>query len=112
MRMLVYGAGAIGSYLGAILTSAGHDVTLLTRGAQHEALSTRGLVLKGKLSGRPEPIRVHAIRPGEEKPPYDIVFVTLKAHQIAPSAEPMTQPTTNLPWFEPLCVTLYFSFDA
>jgi 2-dehydropantoate 2-reductase len=87
MRMLVYGAGAIGSYLGAILTSAGHDVTLLTRGAQHEALSTRGLVLKGKLSGRPEPIRVHAIRPGEEKPPYDIVFVTLKAHQIAPSAE-------------------------
>lgn len=87
MRILIYGAGSIGSYVGAILTSAGHDVTLLTRGAQHEALSTRGLILKGKLSGRAEPIRLHAVRPGEEKPPYDIVFVTLKAHQIAPAAE-------------------------
>jgi 2-dehydropantoate 2-reductase len=87
MRILIYGAGAIGSYLGGILTAAGNDVTLLTRGAQHEALSTRGLVLKGKRSGRPDPIRVRAVRPGEEKPPYDIVFVTLKAHQIAPNAE-------------------------
>jgi 2-dehydropantoate 2-reductase len=87
MRILIYGAGAIGSYLGGILTAAGRDVTLLTRGAQYEALATRGLVLKGKLSGRPEPIKVRAVRPGEEQPPYDIVFVTLKAHQIAPNAE-------------------------
>jgi len=87
MRILIYGAGAIGSYLGGILTLAGRDVTLLTRGAQHEALASRGLVLKGKKSGRPEPIKVHAIRPGEEQAPYDIVFVTLKAHQIAPNAE-------------------------
>ncbi|MCC7082381.1 MAG: 2-dehydropantoate 2-reductase [Burkholderiales bacterium] len=86
MRMLIYGAGAIGGYLGAILSAAGRDVTLVTRGAQLEALSTRGLVLKGKRSGRPDPIRVHAVAPGAEEPPYDIVFVTLKAHQIAPAA--------------------------
>ena len=87
MRMLVYGAGAIGSYLGAILSAAGNDVTLVTRGAQLEALASRGLVLKGKLSGRPEPIRVRAVAPGEEQGPYDVVFVTLKAHQIAPAAQ-------------------------
>src|SRR5690606_20761478 len=52
-----------------------------------EALATKGLVLKGKLSGRPEAIRVRAVAPGAEKPPYDVVFVTLKAHQIAPAAE-------------------------
>lgn len=87
MRMVIYGAGAIGSYLGGILTAAGQDVTLVTRGAQLEALANRGLVLKGKRSGRPEPIRVRAVAPGDEKPPYDVVFVTLKAHQIAPAAE-------------------------
>jgi 2-dehydropantoate 2-reductase len=85
--MLIYGAGAIGSYLGGILSAAGNDVTLVTRGPQLEALSQRGLVLKGKLSGRPDPIRVRAVAPGEEKPPYDVVFVTLKAHQIEPAAE-------------------------
>ena len=87
MRTLIYGAGAIGSYLGGILSAAGNDVTLVTRGAQLEALSTRGLVLKGKRSGRPDPIRVRAVAPGAEEPPYDLVFVTLKAHQIAPAAE-------------------------
>jgi 2-dehydropantoate 2-reductase len=87
MRTLIYGAGAIGSYLGGILSAAGNDVTLVTRGAQLEALSTRGLVLKGKRSGRPDPIRVRAVAPGAEQPPYDLVFVTLKAHQIALAAE-------------------------
>lgn len=87
MRYLVYGAGAIGGFLGGILTAAGKDVTLVTRGAHREALASRGLVLKGKRSGRPDPIRVKAVLPGEEQPPYDVVFVTLKAHQIAPSAE-------------------------
>jgi len=87
MRYIVYGAGAVGGFLGGILTAAGKDVTLVTRGAHREAMATQGLVLKGKVSGRPEPIRVNAILPGEEKPPYDVVFVTLKAHQVAPNAE-------------------------
>ena len=87
MRMVVYGAGAIGSYLGAILSAAGNDVTLVTRGAQLEALAGRGLVLKGKTSGRPDPIKVKAVAPGAEKGPYVVVSVTLKAHQIAPAAE-------------------------
>ena len=34
MRILIYGAGAIGSDLGALLTASGEDVTLLARGAQ------------------------------------------------------------------------------
>jgi 2-dehydropantoate 2-reductase len=34
MRILVFGAGAIGGYLGAILSASGADVTLVARGAQ------------------------------------------------------------------------------
>jgi 2-dehydropantoate 2-reductase len=86
MRTLIFGAGAIGGYLGAILTAAGRDVTLVARGAQYDALATRGVQLQGTRSGHPEPIRVRVCRQGEEQPPYDLVFVSLKTHQIAPVA--------------------------
>lgn len=89
MRILVYGAGAVGGYIGGILTAAGADVTLVARGALHDALKQRGLILEGPKSGRPDPIRVRVCRPGEEKPPYDLVFVGLKSHQIAGAAAHM-----------------------
>lgn len=86
MRILVYGAGAVGGFVGGILTAAGADVTLVARGAQFEALSRKGLILEGPKSGRPDPIRVRVCRPGEEKPPYDVIFVGLKSHQLAAAA--------------------------
>ncbi|HEU0289319.1 MAG TPA: 2-dehydropantoate 2-reductase N-terminal domain-containing protein, partial [Burkholderiales bacterium] len=89
MRILVYGAGAVGGFLGGILTAAGADVTLVARGAQHDALSQRGLLLEGPKSGRPDRIRVRVCRPGEEKPPYDLIVVGLKSHQIPGAAAHM-----------------------
>lgn len=91
MRILVFGAGAVGGYIGGILAAAGADVTLVARGAQHDALKQRGLILEGKTSGRPDPIRVRVCRPGEEKPPYDLVIVGLKSHQIAGAAAHMVK---------------------
>jgi 2-dehydropantoate 2-reductase len=91
MRILVFGAGAVGGYIGGILTAAGADVTLVARGAQHDALKQRGLVLEGKTSGRPEPIPVRVCRPGEERPPYDLVIVGLKSQQIAGAAAHMVK---------------------
>lgn len=109
MKILVYGAGAIGGYLGAILSAAGEDVTLVARGAQYEALSTRGIILEGPKSGRPDPIKVRAARPGEERGPYDLIFVTLKAHQLVPAAQHVRSlggkdamfvfPQNGIPWW-------------
>jgi 2-dehydropantoate 2-reductase len=89
MRILVFGTGAVGGFVGGILTAAGVDVTLVARGAQYEALSKRGLILEGPKSGRPDPIRVKVCRPGEEKPPYDVIFVGLKSQQLAAAAAHM-----------------------
>lgn len=86
MRILVYGAGAVGGFFGGILTAAGADVTLVARGAQYEALSKKGLILEGPKSGRPDPIRVKVCRPGEEMAPYDVIFVGLKSQQLAGAA--------------------------
>jgi 2-dehydropantoate 2-reductase len=43
LRFLIAGAGAIGGYIGALMSRAGEDVTLLARGAHLEAMRARGL---------------------------------------------------------------------
>ncbi|HEX3266258.1 MAG TPA: 2-dehydropantoate 2-reductase, partial [Candidatus Limnocylindrales bacterium] len=45
MRVAVFGAGAVGSYLGSRLASARADVHLIARGAHLEALRDNGLTL-------------------------------------------------------------------
>jgi 2-dehydropantoate 2-reductase len=45
MRFVVYGAGAVGGVIGGRLSEAGHDVTLIARGAHLEALRGEGLSL-------------------------------------------------------------------
>jgi 2-dehydropantoate 2-reductase len=43
MKVVVVGAGGLGSYIGAVLERAGHEVTLVTRGAHREAIEANGL---------------------------------------------------------------------
>ena len=47
MQWLIVGAGALGSILGAHLSQAGEDVTLLARGARAELLRNAGIRLTG-----------------------------------------------------------------
>jgi 2-dehydropantoate 2-reductase len=46
MRIVVYGAGAIGGVVGGRLFSAGHQVSLIARGEHLAALQAEGLVLE------------------------------------------------------------------
>ncbi len=46
MRFVVYGAGAIGGVIGALLLRAGHDVALIARGAHYQAIREHGLRLE------------------------------------------------------------------
>ena len=45
MKIAVAGAGSIGCYCGALLASAGHDVTLLGRARVLEAIRAQGLTV-------------------------------------------------------------------
>ncbi len=42
MKIAIIGAGAIGGYLGAKLAMAGEEVTFLVRGANLQAIASRG----------------------------------------------------------------------
>ena len=57
MRVLIWGAGAIGGTLGAYFARAGHDVTLVDTVTEHvEIISARGLSITGPI----ETFNVHA----------------------------------------------------
>jgi 2-dehydropantoate 2-reductase len=45
MKICIYGAGAIGGYLGVQLAQAGADVSLVARGAHLAAMRANGLKL-------------------------------------------------------------------
>jgi 2-dehydropantoate 2-reductase len=48
MKVAVMGAGAVGSYVGAMLARAAYDVTLIARPLHVEAVKQRGLVLESR----------------------------------------------------------------
>jgi len=85
VRTLIYGAGAIGGYVGGLLAKAGNDVTLLARGAQAAALERDGLSIEWP-DGRKLEVKTPVLLPGAQSAPFDTIFVTLKSMQLADAA--------------------------
>ena len=80
MKICVYGAGAIGGLMAAWLSRAGHDVSVVARGAQLDAIRRGGLRVRSK-SGI-ESFRIKAEAQAEKIGPQDYVLVTVKAQSL------------------------------
>lgn len=89
MKIAIYGAGAIGGYLGVQLALAGQDVTLIARGPHLAAMREHGLKLR--IDGKERVAHPHCTDDPAEAGPQDYVIVTLKAHS-APAAVDAMQP--------------------
>lgn len=82
MKVLVYGAGVIGSYLAHVLCAAGNDVTLLARGRRRRDLEERGLAIRHYLQRKDtvdRPEIAGALEPGVH---YDAVFAVMQYQQM------------------------------
>jgi len=82
VKLAILGAGAIGGFLGAKLTRAGEDVTLIARGPHLEAMRRDGLRVI-------EPAEEYTVHPACTDDfgvitQADAVFLTLKAHSLPP----------------------------
>ena len=89
MKICIYGAGAIGGYMGVLLHRAGAEVSLIARGAHLEAMRSNGVRLQigdEELSARPfctdDPAKLG---------PQDLVVIALKAHSV-PAVVDAMQP--------------------
>ena len=87
MRICIYGAGAVGGYLGVQLALAGEEVTLVARGAHLQAMQAHGVRLL--IDGEERRARPRCIEDPAQAGPQDTVIVTLKAHSISDAAERM-----------------------
>lgn len=82
MRFAVVGAGAIGGYLGARLALAGHEVVLIARNRNLEAIRAGGFKLIEE-DGRERVARAVRAEPRmADAGPQDAVLLTVKAHQV------------------------------
>jgi 2-dehydropantoate 2-reductase len=87
VKVCVFGAGAIGGYLGVQLARAGVDVSLVARGAHLAAMRANGLRLQ--INGKEQIEHLPCTDRPFELGYQDCVIVALKAHQIAFAVESM-----------------------
>ncbi len=108
MKVCIFGAGAIGGYLGAEMTRApGVEVSAIARGRHLAAIREKGLKLL--IEGEERVARMNATDDPAELGPQDFVIVALKSHQaweVAEQMAPLLGPETavvtcqnGVPWW-------------
>ncbi|MEN8710475.1 MAG: 2-dehydropantoate 2-reductase [Paracoccaceae bacterium] len=80
MKICIFGAGAIGGYMGVKLAQAGADVSLVARGPHLAAMQENGLTLIEE--GGTTNVPVTASDNPEDLGVQDYIIVTLKAHSV------------------------------
>jgi 2-dehydropantoate 2-reductase len=85
MKICVYGAGAVGGLMAAWLARAGHEVSVVARGAQLDAIRRDGLRVQSK--GKTDSFRIKAEADPAMLGAQDYVLVTVKAQSLTQVAE-------------------------
>lgn len=98
MKICIFGAGAIGGYMGVKLAQAGADVSLVARGPHLAAMQANGLTL---IEGDQDPVTVSVTASDDPAAlgVQDYVIVTLKAHSVPPvvdKMQPLIGPDTTI----------------
>ena len=87
MKICIYGAGAVGGLMAAWLARAGHDVSVVARGAQLEAIRRAGLRVRS--AGKEEIFRIKAEQDPAALGPQDYVIVVVKGQSLTDIALPV-----------------------
>lgn len=82
MRLLVFGAGVLGTLYAARLHGAGHDVTLLARGSRAAELEEHGIILEEEETGRRTQTRLPIITTLGADDRYDAILVLVRRDQM------------------------------
>ena len=96
MRVLVYGAGVLGSLFAARLKGAGNDVAILARGRRLADIREHGIVLTDAITGATTVTRVEALADLRPDDAYDLVLVLVRESQVA-SALPSLRASQTTP---------------
>lgn len=90
MRIVVIGAGAIGTLYGGWLLSGGAEVAFVARGARHDQIREHGIIL-GRAAGETIYRSVTVASDAAELPPADVLLVAVKTYDLAEVARAATR---------------------
>ena len=99
MKICVYGAGAVGGLMAAWLARAGHEVSLVARGAQLGAIRRDGLRLRSQRSEGIEVLHPRAASDPARLGTQDCVIVAVKGQSlpdVAAGISPLLAPQTSI----------------
>lgn len=82
MRILIYGAGVIGSIFAGKLAASGQDVTILARGSRAEALRQNGIILSMPGAKEAEYIAVNVTEQLAPDDVYDYIIIVMQRTQV------------------------------
>ena len=104
MRILIYGAGVIGSLYAALLADAGYDTSIYARGKRLEFLKKNGLLYKKNQNIR----RAKATILGElsDNDAYDFILLTVRENQLYEALTELKNNKSNI------IVTMVNSLDS
>ena len=103
MRILIFGAGVIGSLYGALLAEAGYDVSVYARGRRLESLIRNGLLLKSGAMIRKAPVKVlSSFQPDDC---YDFIILAVRENQLHAALKDLRQNSS------PTIVTMVNSLE-
>lgn len=99
MNILVYGAGAIGGYIGGMLALSGNRVTFVARPAQAEIINSRGLTVRDTNGIRNTPYAKAVTSPLEAffGNNYDCLIIALKSFDTDTAIADLTAVGKPLP---------------
>lgn len=107
MRIAVFGAGAVGTFFGALLARAGLEVTLIARGAHGDAMRRTGVTVR--IGNESFTVRPRCVATAVEAGVQDLVLMAVKAYAVPEAAAdlaPMLGPDTavagaqnGIPWW-------------
>lgn len=103
MRVLIYGAGVIGSLYATLLSETGTEVTVYARGKRLKDLQSKGLLYKR--NDRIETAKVTVISSLDDNDRYEYIFLTVRENQLLTA---LAELKNNI---SPTIVTMVNSLD-
>ncbi|MBS0336132.1 MAG: 2-dehydropantoate 2-reductase [Proteobacteria bacterium] len=99
MKICIFGAGAIGGVMAAWLERAGHEVSMVARGANLEAIRSKGLRIRTNATGEILTTHPHVDSDPARLGAQDYVVVTVKGQslpQVAATIGPLLGPDSSV----------------
>ena len=94
MRLLIYGAGVIGSLYAVLLRKAGFDVSVYARGRRLAVLKSRGLLYYENNKLRKSKVKVLKELKRDDK--YDFIFLTVRENQLYAALEELKYNNSDI----------------